>query len=118
MSILGEDWDDNDYVFRNMMSFALLPKNNAKKMDGLGFPFEDYKANQKLACHVYEKMSNACINQHGIRGSYYSLPCQEAFNNFDMCVKNHQAMAMVKKYYSDMLVTNPLSSGIPSRSDV
>jgi len=118
MSILAEDWDESDFLFRDSMNFHNLPKNNAALLNKLEFPFEEYKANQRLACYVYQKMGKACLNQYGVYGSYKNSACNEAMTMFSGCVQNHQQMAMVKKYWPEKFAANPMSYPTPDKSDI
>lgn len=61
------------------MNIIDVPQNSLAAIQNLGFEFEDYKANQKIGCWVYERAWNECINHFGHIESRKNFNCVVLF---------------------------------------
>lgn len=113
MPIYDEVWDLNDYVHRHMINLKTLPANHLGKLKSLKFDFVEYKTNHLLACHLYERMQILCHNQYGFFKEFQRPECLEAANYFEMCLKNHNAIGLQKKYMPELFASNPYSRPVP-----
>ncbi|CAD8068247.1 unnamed protein product [Paramecium primaurelia] len=114
MPIYNEVWEEEDFMFRNMINLQTLTKNHVKLLDNLKFEFVEYKANQLLACHLYDRMAQHCKNQFGLFEDSYVPECLDARNYFQLCVRMNASYGLAKKYFPEYFLTNEYSRPNPN----
>jgi len=114
MPIFDEVWDQNEYLHRQMVNLKSIPANHLMKLKTLKFDFVEYKTNHLIACHLYERMTILCHNQYGMFTDFHQRrECMDASTFFEMCLKNHAAYGIQKKYWPELFAVNPYSRPIP-----
>lgn len=93
-----------DFTLRHQINLQTLPKNHVKLLSNLKFEFIEYKANQLLACHLYDRMTMHCKNQYGLFEDSYRPECIDAKNYFNLCVRLNAGYGLAKKYFPEYLI--------------
>ena len=52
-----------------------MPKNSTALIKKLDFKFEDYKANERIGCWLYERAWLECLNHHGHMEARKNFQC-------------------------------------------
>lgn len=61
------------------------------------------QANQLLACHLYDRMSQHCKNQFGLFEDSYVPECLDARNYFQLCLRMNASYGLAKKYFPEYI---------------
>ena len=120
MSLTQDLFNENDYVLKNHFNIKTLPRNNISRIENMDMDFVDYKANQKIPCLIYQRMTHHCINKHGImpREFLQDKTCLANVEWFESCVKNHKIFGILRKYKPEEFINNIESSYIPNRKEI
>ncbi|KAM3145480.1 hypothetical protein pb186bvf_002524 [Paramecium bursaria] len=113
MPIYDEIWDEEDFMFRHQLNLRTLPRNHLKMLSTLKFDFVEYKSNQLLACHLYDRMNQHCNNQFGLFEDSYRTECLDAKNWFNFCVRLNAGYGLAKKYFPELFVSSPYARPTP-----
>ncbi|CAK76818.1 unnamed protein product (macronuclear) [Paramecium tetraurelia] len=105
-----------DFMFRNIINLQTLTKDHVKllldnlKIELLNTNQSQYqlilKANQLLACHLYDRMAQHWKKQFGLF-EYSNVPeCLDARNYFQLCVRMNASYCLAKKYFPEQIIFN------------
>ena len=118
MPIYDETWNEGDYLYQQRVNLKTLPRNHLNKLKALKFDFIEYKANQLLACHIYERMLIHCYNQYGLGTEFQRPECVDAYNYFHHCIQQNAGIGLQKTYFPEQFLGNPYARPSPHLSQI
>ncbi len=120
MSLTNEDWNPDDYVFKDFKAHRKLTKNNLALYPKISDDFIDYHANEEVPCLPYQRLTIACINKHGFETSQFhsDKDCMTAKNWLHQCMNNLKVINLRRKYWPEQRLDTDESTPVARIKDI
>jgi hypothetical protein len=120
MSLIDEEWEQNEYQLKGGFIEKKITQSHRTKEKDLNLGFITYNANMNVPCFKYDMMLRTCINNYGVgtREFLTNKHCYEAYDWFQKCVHNNKMVYTIKKYYPDNFLNSAEAFSVYSLKDV
>jgi len=118
MKVLPEFFDPSQYVQPDMDSHFTIKRPYTTFSKSMSLQFEEYSANLKVQCIVFDRIWHTCQNIYGVKEAKRKHRCFEALNYFDQCLKVNSFMANQKKYFDHQFGTSKYYNLTPTHEQL